>query len=89
MIAVSDIRPMRSDIDALLASASLTVEMRRAVIDALEDAALLSGSKLPILEADPTGRLVSGRVDRAALEKFDETTRTQVITVLSGVGDLA
>ncbi len=63
---MSDIRPTRLDIDALLASTSLTVEVRRAVIDALEDAALLSGSKLPIAPADPTGRLVSGWVDRAS-----------------------
>jgi hypothetical protein len=90
MATASDIRPSHADLDALLASTSLSVETRRAVIDALGEAALLWGSTLPLTAAaaDPKGRLSIGDVDRA-LEKFDELTRAQVIAVLSSVGALA
>jgi hypothetical protein len=90
MNTASDIRPSHADLDALLASIPLTVETRRAVIDALGRAALLWGST-PLraaAAADPKGRLSVGEVGRA-LEKFDELTQAQVMAVLSSVGALA
>jgi len=83
----SDIRPSHADLNALLAFTSLTAETRRAVIDALGDAALLWGST-KLAATDPKGRLSIGEVGRA-LEKFDELARTQVMAVLSSVGALA
>lgn len=90
MTTAADIRPSHADLNALLASTSLTVETRRAVIDALGNAALLWGSKpLPAVAAsDPKGRLSIGEAGRA-LEKFDESIRALVINVLSSVGALA
>jgi hypothetical protein len=90
MTATSDIRPSHADLDALLASTPLTAESRRAVIDALGSADLLWGgaSALNAATTDPKGRLLIGEVHRA-LEKFDDSVRTHVITVLSGVGALA
>jgi len=41
--AASDIRPSHADLNALLASTSLAVETRRAVIDELGSADLLRG----------------------------------------------
>ncbi len=87
MTTASDIRPSQADLDALLASTSLTAVTRRAVIDALENADLLWGSKPP-LAADSQGRLLASEVN-CALEKFDESTRTQVMAVLSSVSALA
>jgi hypothetical protein len=65
MATASDIRPSHADLDALLASTSLTVEARRAVIDALGSAALLWGGKPPLaaVATDPKGRLSIGDVD--------------------------
>ena len=89
MVAGSDIRPSHGDLNALLMSTSLTAETRRAVIDALGSADLLWGSATALSSAhtDPMGRLMIVEVNRA-LEKFDASVRTQVITVLSSVGAL-
>ncbi len=87
MTAASDIRPSHADLNALFACTPMTVETRRAVIDALEGAALLRGGTPP-LATDPKGRLLVGEVNRA-LGKFDVSTRTQVMAVLSSVGALA
>jgi hypothetical protein len=84
---LSDLRPSRLDIGALLKGTSLDVTTRRAVIDALEGRALLFGSETSI-PPDVNGRLSASDLD-VALAKFDEQTRTIVKSVLSQVGALA
>ena len=52
-----DLRPSRLDIDALLKGTSLHTAIRRAVIDALEERALLFGSEAPSdIPPDANGR---------------------------------
>jgi hypothetical protein len=85
-----DIRPTRLGLDALLAGPTLTHGVRRAVIDALEDAGLLNGGRTDGSSpaADASGRLSIREVDRA-IAGFDELTRREVESVLSGVNALA
>ena len=54
-----DIRPTRLGLDALLGGPTLTHGVRRAVIDALEDAGLLDGGKMnaSMAPSDAYGRL--------------------------------
>ena len=84
--SLSDLRPSRLDIDALLNGTSLDVTTRRAVVDALEGRALLFGSEATCI--DVNGHLSVGDLD-VALAEFDELTRTIVKSVLSQVGALA
>jgi hypothetical protein len=84
----SDLRPSRLDIDALLSSTSVPVEIRRAVVDALEDGGLLRGSEPPPgAWLDAYGRLPKTQFDQI-LSGYDEPTRKQVTSVLSQVGAL-
>ena len=84
-----DLRPSRLDIDALLKGTSLHTAIRRAVIDALEERALLFGGETPLnIPRDANGRLSTGDLD-LALAKFEEKTRTTVKAVLLQVGALA
>jgi hypothetical protein len=64
--------------------------VRRAVIDALEDAGLLNGGRPAdsAPAADGSGRLSIEEVDRA-IAGFDDLTRDYVKSVLSGVNALA
>jgi len=63
--------------------------MRQAVVDALEERALLFGSEAPSdIPLDANGRLSTGELD-LALAKFDEQTQTTVKAVLLQVGALA
>ena len=56
-----DLRPSRLDIDALLRSTPLDATVRRAVVDALEERALLFGSEAPSdIPPDANGRLSTG-----------------------------
>jgi hypothetical protein len=89
-MAPPDVRPTRFDLDALLGGTALTFKVRRAVVDALEDAGLLNGSKMDASTAAPDayGRLPIVAVDRA-IAGFDELTRTEVKSVLSSVNALA
>jgi hypothetical protein len=81
-----DLRPSRLDIEALLKSTSLHPAMCRALVDALEERALLCGSEAPSdIPLDAKGRLSTGDLD-LALAKFDEQTRTTVKAVLLQVG---
>ena len=84
-----DLRPSRLDIEALLKGSSLHASIRRAVVDALEERALLFGSEAPSdIPPDANGRLSTGDLD-LALAKFDEQTQTTVKAVLSQVGALS
>ena len=85
---VSDLRPSRLDIDALLKGTSLDVATRRTVADALEGRALLFGGEASSSIPDANGRLSASDLD-VALAEFDEQTRTIVKSVLSQVGALA
>ena len=84
---LSDLRPSRLDIGALLKGTSLDVTTRRAVVDALEGRALLFGREASI-PPNANGRLSTSELD-VALAEFDEQTRTIVKSVLSPVGALA
>ena len=78
-----DLRPSRLDIEALLKGSSLHASTRRAVVDALEERALLFGSEAPSdIPPDANGRLSTGDLD-LALARFDEQTQTTVKAVLS------
>jgi hypothetical protein len=84
-----DLRPSWLDIEALLKGTSLHPAMRRAVVDALEERALLFGSEAPSdIPLDSNGRLSTVDLD-LALAKFDEQTRTTVKAVLLQVRALA
>jgi hypothetical protein len=85
-----DIRPTRLALDALLEGPTLSRGVRRAVIDALEDAGLLNGGRRAdsAPAADASGRLSIGEVDRA-IAGFDDLTREYVKSVLSAVNALA
>jgi hypothetical protein len=85
-----DIRPTRLGLEALLGGPTLTLGVRRAVINALEDAGLLNGGRPAdsAPAADASGRLSIGEVDRA-IAGFDDITREYVKSVLSGVNALA
>ena len=83
-----DNRPTRLDVDALLlGSAALTAKVRRDVVDALEGAGLLNGSK-GHAPTDAFGRLSITEVDRA-IARFEESIRVEVKSILSAVGALA
>ena len=84
-----DLRPSRLDIEALLKGSSLHATIRRAVVDALEERALLFGGEAsPKSPPDTYGRLSTIDLD-IALAEFDEQIRTTVKSVLLQVGALA
>ena len=84
-----DLQPSRLDIEALLKGSSLPATIRRAVVDALEERALLFGGEAsPKSPPDTYGRLSTIDLD-IALAEFDEQTRTTVKVVLLQVGALA
>jgi hypothetical protein len=85
-----DIQRTRLGLDAPLTDSTLTHGVRRAVIDALEDAGLLNGGRPngSSPAADASGRLSIRDVD-SAIAGFDELIRREVKSVLSGVNALA
>jgi hypothetical protein len=65
-VAKTDLRPWRSQIDALLVGIPMNPVVRRAVLDAFEEHGLLAYTKLePEIAVDELGRLRKTRVDKA------------------------
>jgi hypothetical protein len=80
--AKPDLRPSRSQIEALLAGISMNHVIRRAVLEAFEEHGLLSFTKVdPQITVDELGRLRRTRVNEA-LNGFDEVVRSGIIAIL-------
>jgi hypothetical protein len=84
-IAKIDVRPWRSQIDALLLGIVADPAMRRAMLEAFEQYGFLAYSDLePEIAVDGFGRLRRTLVNKA-LETFNESLRMQVISVFEKV----
>jgi hypothetical protein len=81
-VAKADLRPSRSQIEALLVGIATNPVVRCELLDAFEEHGLLA-STMPDSEiaADELGRLHRPRVNKA-LAAFDENLRSRVISVL-------
>jgi hypothetical protein len=88
-VAKPDFRPSRSQIDALLVGIEMGQDTRYALLDAFEKHGLLAYTK-PESEttADQLGRLRRTRVNKA-LQSFDDSLRSQVVSVLEQVNAIA
>jgi hypothetical protein len=85
----TDLRPWRSQIEALLVGIAMSPVVRRAVLDAFEEHGLLAYTKPePEIAVDELGRLRKTRVNKA-LEDFDENLRGRVVSVLEGLHAVA
>ena len=81
-VAKTDLRPWRSQIEALLVGIPMNPVVRGALLDAFEEHGLLAYTKPePEIAVDELGRLRKPRVNKA-LEDFDESVRSRVISVL-------
>ena len=84
-IANIDLRPWRSQIEALLLGIVVDREMRLAMLEAFEEHGLLAYTDLkPEIAVDSVGRLRRTRLDKA-LETFDESLRRSVISIFEKV----
>ena len=80
-----DLRPWRSQIEALLLGIVADPGMLRAMLEAFEEHGLLAYTDLdPEIAVDGFGRLRRTRVNKA-FETFDESLRRQVISVFEKV----
>ena len=88
-VAKTDLRPWRSQIEALLVGIAMSPIVRRAVLDAFEEQGLLAYTEPePEITVDELGRLRKTRVNQA-LEDFDESLRSRVICVLEELHAIA
>ena len=88
-VAKTDLRPWRSQIEALLVGIAMSPIVRRAVLDAFEEQGLLAYTEPePEITVDELGRLRKTRVNQA-LEDFDENLRGRVVSVLEGLHAVA
>jgi hypothetical protein len=88
-VAKTDLRPWRSQIEALLVGIAMSPIVRRAVLDAFEEQGLLAYTEPePEITVDELGRLRKTRVNQA-LEDFDENLRSRVISVLEQLHAIA
>jgi hypothetical protein len=88
-VAKTDLRPWRSQIDALLAGIPINPVVRGALLDSFEEHGLLAYTTTkPELAVDELGRLRKTFVNKA-LEDFDENVRSRVVSVLEGLHALA
>ena len=88
-VAKTDLRPWRSQIEALLVGIAMSPVVRRAVLDAFEEHGLLAYTEPePEITVDELGRLRKTRVNQA-LEDFDENLRSRVISVLEQLHAIA
>jgi hypothetical protein len=79
--AKTDLRPWRSQIDALLVGIAMNPVIRHAVLDAFEEHGLFAyTTPEPEIAVDELGRLCKTLVNKA-LEDFDEKVRSRVISV--------
>jgi len=88
-VVKTDLRPWRSQIEALLVGIEMSPVTRRALLDAFEEHGLLAYTKPePEIAVDELGRLRKTRVNKA-LEDFDENLRGRVVSVLEGLHAVA
>jgi hypothetical protein len=88
-VAKTDLRPWRSQIDALLVGIAMSPVVRRALLDAFEEHGFFAYTKPdPQIAVDELGRLRKTRINKA-LEDFDENVRSQVISVLEELRAIA
>jgi hypothetical protein len=88
-VAKAELRPWRSQIDALLAGIPMNPAVRDALLDSFEEHGLVAYSKTePETAADEFGRLNKSRVEKA-LKNFDEHVRVQVVSVLESLHAIA
>ena len=88
-VAKTDLRPWRSQIEALLVGIAMSPIVRRAVLDAFEEQGLLAYTEPePEITVDELGRLRKTRINQA-LEDFDENLRSRVICVLEELHAIA
>ena len=88
-VAKTDLRPSRSQIEALLVGIVMNPVVRHALLDAFEEHGFLAYTKPePEIAVDELGRLRKTHVTKA-LEDFDESLRSQVISVLEQVSAIA
>ena len=88
-VAKTDLRPWRSQIDALLVGIPINPVVRDALLDAFEEHGLFAYTKPePQIAVDELGRLRKNRVNKA-LEDFDESVRSRVISVLKELHAIA
>jgi len=85
----TDLRPWRSQIEALLVGIAMSPVVRRALLDAFEEHGLLAYTKPePEIAVDELGRLRKTVVNKV-LEDFDENVRSQIVSVLEGLHAIA
>jgi hypothetical protein len=88
-VAKTDLRPWRSQIEALLVGITMSPLVRRALLDAYEEHGLFAYTKPePQTAVDELGRLRKTRVNDA-LQDFDESVRSRVICVLEELHAIA
>ena len=88
-VAKTDLRPLRSQIEALLVGLAMSPVVRRALLDAFEEHGLFAHTKPePQIAVDELGRLRKNHVTNA-LQDFDENVRNRVISVLEELHAIA
>jgi hypothetical protein len=88
-VANTDLRPSRSQIDALLVGIAMNPVVGSLLLDAFEEHGLLACTKPePGVAVDELGRLRKTRVNKV-LEEFDENVRSRVISVLEELHAIA
>jgi hypothetical protein len=88
-VAKADLRPWRSQIDALLFGIAMSPVVRCALLDAFEEHGLLAYTEHePEIAVDELGRLRKTFVNNA-LQDFDENIRSRVISVLEELHAIA
>ena len=88
-VARTDLRPWRSQIEALLVGLAMSPVVRRALLDAFEEHGLLTYTKPePEIAVDELGRLRKTVVNKV-LEDFDENVRSRVVSVLEELHAIA
>jgi hypothetical protein len=88
-VVKTDLRPWRSQIEALLVGITMSPVVRHALLDAFEEHGLLAYTKPESeIAVDQLGRLRKTRVNKA-LEDFDESIRSRVISVLEELHAIA
>jgi hypothetical protein len=88
-VAKTDLRPWRSQIDALLVGIPMKPIVRAALLDAFKEHGLLAYTE-PEQEiaVEELGRLNKSRVEKA-LDNFDEHIRVRVVSVLESLHAIA
>jgi hypothetical protein len=88
-VAKTDLRPWRSQIEALLVGIAMNPVVRSALLDAFEEHGLFAYIKPESeIAVDQLGRLRKTLVNKA-IEDFDENVRSRVVSVLEELHAIA